>query len=44
MQNEILEKLKVKKTPKAQEAVLVNIPRKKINVRSWLWRWFYNNT
>jgi len=32
MQNEILEKLKVKKTPKAQEAVLVNIPRKKINV------------
>ena len=32
MQNEILEKLKVKKTPKAQEAVLVNIPRTKINV------------
>ena len=32
MQNELLEKLKVKKTPKAQEAVYVNIPGKKINV------------
>jgi len=32
MQNELLEKLKVKKTPKAQEAGSVNIPGKKINV------------
>ena len=32
MQNEILEKLKVKKTPKVQKAVLVNVPEKKINV------------
>ena len=29
MQNEILEKLKVKKTPKVQKAVLVNVPEKK---------------
>jgi len=32
MQNEILEKLKVKKTPKVQKPVLVNVPKKKINV------------
>lgn len=32
MQNELLEKLKVKKTPKAEEALYVNIPRKKIKV------------
>ena len=32
MQNEILEKLKVKKTPKLQKPVLVNVPEKKINV------------
>jgi superfamily II DNA or RNA helicase len=32
MQNEILEKLKIKRTPRAQEVVLVNIPTRKINV------------
>ena len=32
MQNEILEKLKVKKTPKLQKPVVVNVPEKKINV------------
>lgn len=32
MQNEFLEKLKVKKTPKLQKPVVVNVPEKKINV------------
>ena len=32
MQNNFLEKLKVKKTPKLQKPVLINVPEKKINV------------